>query len=66
MPSSPSDVLDAWLGARLDEGAVDWLHEKIAGTLRGGADAACLFAFSAAPRHVGRAALEEAVGEASG
>jgi hypothetical protein len=57
MPSSPSDVLDAWLGARLDDGAANWLHEKIAGTLRGGADAPFLLAFSAAPRHVGRAAL---------
>jgi hypothetical protein len=57
MPSSPSDLLDTWLGARLDDSAADWLHEKVSSTLRGGADSSFLLAFSTASRRVGKAVL---------
>jgi hypothetical protein len=57
MPSSPADLLDAWLAARLSEPALEWLGERIADTVRGETGASFAMAFGMVPRKTGRADL---------
>jgi hypothetical protein len=57
MPASPSDLLDAWLGARLPEAAAEWLRGAVDQALRGGDGAAFRIAFGSATRRAGKADL---------